>query len=189
MDQILTYPPLIQILWQNSDIGLALVDKLGSFLCVNPKFCAMVEYTETELLTKTYADITHPDDIDIDLIEHDKVSSEKKTSYILTKRYITKTDKIVWVKLHVEGIRDSAGNFMFFLSQVSNFTLEKPIDLHSKDRSSSSDKKILNWVKENYKMLAVITLWVLTSVFIFGKKYSEFEGRMHNLESEHSQEK
>jgi PAS domain S-box len=32
---------------------------------VNQKLCDMVGYTESELIGKTFADVTHPDDLDV----------------------------------------------------------------------------------------------------------------------------
>jgi PAS domain S-box-containing protein len=181
VEQILKYPPLIHVLWQNADIGLALVDKLGTFLSVNPRFCAMVEYSETELLSMSFQDITHPEDMDVDLIEAKKVSDLEKPFYILTKRYITKTDKIVWAKLHVEAIKDEKGGFMYFLSQIGNFAIEKPhATLAEEPKPKPSG--LINWIKDNYKVVTVAILWLFTNIFLIGYKYAQFEHRLEQIE-------
>ena len=53
--------------FQYSAIGMALVSLDGRWLKVNFKLCSMLGYGEAELLAKTFQDITHPDDLEVDL--------------------------------------------------------------------------------------------------------------------------
>ena len=45
-------------------IGISHVDDDGRFLYVNPQLCAMLGYSERELLALTVKEISHPDDVD-----------------------------------------------------------------------------------------------------------------------------
>ncbi len=45
-------------------IGISHVDDEGRFLYVNPQLCAMLGYSERELLALTVKEISHPDDMD-----------------------------------------------------------------------------------------------------------------------------
>lgn len=53
--------------FKDAAIGMALVGTDGQWLQVNPALCALVGYTEHELLATTFQAITHPDDLDADL--------------------------------------------------------------------------------------------------------------------------
>jgi PAS domain S-box-containing protein len=53
-------------LWDHSITGLALVAKDGTFLRANPAFGRIVEYTESELRSRSFQAITHPDDVRAD---------------------------------------------------------------------------------------------------------------------------
>ena len=45
-------------------IGISHVDDEGRFFYVNPQLCAMLGYSERELLALTVKEISHPDDMD-----------------------------------------------------------------------------------------------------------------------------
>ena len=49
-------------------IGMALVSPTGKWLKVNKAFSDMVGYTEEELLKTDFQSITHPDDLQIDMV-------------------------------------------------------------------------------------------------------------------------
>lgn len=104
-------------LWENSIIGMALVSEDGRFLDANPAFCDMVEYSLYELQSIDFATITHPSDIKADVQMAERVSSGMTPGYIMKKRYITKTGKIIWVTLKVIAIEEN-GNFRYLLSQI-----------------------------------------------------------------------
>ena len=49
-----------------ASVGAVLGDAEGRVLRVNPKMCEITGYSEEELLGKTPADLTHPDDVEQD---------------------------------------------------------------------------------------------------------------------------
>jgi len=57
--------------FEQAAVGIAHVEPGGSFIRINQKFCDIVGYTKDEIVTHTFQDITHPDDLGIDL-EHTK---------------------------------------------------------------------------------------------------------------------
>ena len=50
---------------EQATAGVARCDVNGRIVFVNQKLCDMIGYTESELIGKTFADVTHPDDSDI----------------------------------------------------------------------------------------------------------------------------
>src|SRR5438552_3873767 len=49
--------------FENAAVGIGHADAAGRWLRVNQKFCAIVGYPRSELLGKTFRDLTHPDDL------------------------------------------------------------------------------------------------------------------------------
>lgn len=53
--------------FEQAAIGIAHVSPEGRFLRINQRFCDIVGYTKEEMLKHTFQDLTHPEDLDIDL--------------------------------------------------------------------------------------------------------------------------
>ena len=111
--------------FEYSSIGMALISKEGRWLKVNKSVCDIVGYSEKELLAKTFQDITHPDDLDLDLEHVGKMLRGEIESYHMEKRYFHKNGHVVWVLLSVSLAKDPEGQPVHFVSQIKNITERK----------------------------------------------------------------
>lgn len=109
-------------------IGIALVAPDGRWLKVNHAVCVMVGYTEDELLSRTFQDITHPDDLETDLSQVHQILDGTIKSYQLEKRYLHKNGTIIWALLSVSLVRDDEGNIQHFIKQLLDVTERKTIE-------------------------------------------------------------
>ena len=64
-----------RVMFEESPIPQAIVGSGGSFWSVNGALCNAVGYSDSELTTKTFQEITHPDDIKMDIDMMKKVMS------------------------------------------------------------------------------------------------------------------
>lgn len=103
-------------------IGMAIVDISGKWIKVNQSLCDLVEYSEEELTSLSFQDITHPSDLQEDLFQLNRLLNKEIESYQLEKRYITKSGNTVYILLSVSLIRDNSGNPSFFISQIQNIS-------------------------------------------------------------------
>jgi len=108
--------------FQHSAIGIALVSLEGKWLKVNSRMCEIVGYSEDELLTKTFRDITHPDDLNIDADYARQLLAGEIQTYTVEKRYSHKNGNIVWVLLARALVKDGAGAPLYFISQIEDIT-------------------------------------------------------------------
>lgn len=115
--------------FQYAAIGMALVAPDGSWLRVNRALCGIVGYSESELYSKTFQDITHPDDLDEDLEFVRQMLDGSRQSYHLEKRYIHKEGHVVNVLLSVSLVHNADGTPAFFISQIQDIT--KRVQLES----------------------------------------------------------
>ncbi|MBN2527162.1 MAG: PAS domain S-box protein [Deltaproteobacteria bacterium] len=97
--------------YDSSPIGIAIIDpKSQRFLRANQGFLEIVEYTEDELLEKTIADITPPEDWQKEVEAIEGRLSGTGDDYIAEKRYYTKSGRIVHVLLRGNTFLDKEGN-------------------------------------------------------------------------------
>jgi two-component system, sensor histidine kinase and response regulator len=111
--------------FEHAAIGIALVSPDGHWLKVNAALCHLVGYSAEELMGKTFQDITHPEDLEIDLAYVRQVLDGKINTYRMEKRYFRKDGQIVWVHLGVSLVRDKENRPLYFISQVEDITETK----------------------------------------------------------------
>jgi hypothetical protein len=106
-------------------IGKALVALDGHFLKVNHSLCEITGYSEQELLATTFQAITHPDDLDTDLVYANQLLSGEIHSYQMEKRYFHKQGYIVWSLLSGSLVRDHQDQPLYFIAQIQDITERK----------------------------------------------------------------
>ncbi len=111
--------------FESAAIGMALVSVEGRFIEVNDSLCAIVGYTAEELVRKTFQEITHPDDLDLDLEYLGQLLASAIPSYQMEKRYLHAGGGIVWVLLSVSLVRASDWTPLHFVSQIEDITQRK----------------------------------------------------------------
>ena len=114
--------------FEHAPIGVALVSPDGRWLKVNRALCDLVGYSEAELLTRTFQDITHPDDLEIDLENVRRMIAGEIHSYQIEKRYIHARGHLVTVLLSVSLVRDGQNQPRYFIAQIQDITSRKKAD-------------------------------------------------------------
>lgn len=92
--------------FQQAAVGVSQLALDGRYLNVNQKYCELVGYSEMELIEHTHQEITHPDDVGLDLEKNKALIKGEISSYMIEKRLVRKEGGIVWVNLSVGIVRD-----------------------------------------------------------------------------------
>ncbi|MGA7435200.1 MAG: EAL domain-containing protein [Solirubrobacterales bacterium] len=108
--------------FEQSPIGLCLVRSDGSFAHVNTAFEKITGYTAAELDNLTFAEITHPDDISIDLESSTAMFEGEIEGYEMEKRYVRKDGETVWIYLTTRMLTAAGGITNQALSTVEDIT-------------------------------------------------------------------
>lgn len=111
-------PRIVKLIWDKSEIGWAVLASDGTFLALNQRFGAIVEYSQAELVGKKFQEITHPKDTGPDVSMARLLQQGSIDHYRMVKTYIKKSGLPVLVELVVWPIQKEDGSFEYFLSQI-----------------------------------------------------------------------
>ncbi len=113
---------LYQNMFEKAPIGMVLMNwETQGFVQVNSTFCNLLGYSNSELATLTFGEITAPEDREeereflLQMEERPEISS-----YQTEKRLIRKNGEILWVHLCLSLLEDSQGNPLYLLGTIQD---------------------------------------------------------------------
>jgi diguanylate cyclase (GGDEF)-like protein/PAS domain S-box-containing protein len=109
-------------------IGIALVAPDGRWLRANDALCRMIGRERDELYGGTFQDITHPEDLEVDLALLRETLAGERSGYQMEKRFLRPDGTVVWALLSVSLVRDAAGEPLHFVSQVLDISERKRLE-------------------------------------------------------------
>ena len=111
-------------IFEFSTIGISITSIEGN-LKTNKTFCQILGYSDEELSTANWQDITHPDDIETNQKNLETIVSGKENSMRWEKRYIHKDGHIIWVDISTVLQRDQYNNPQYFITSIQDITERK----------------------------------------------------------------
>ncbi len=138
--------------FDEAPLGMAITGLNYRFVRVNRVFCTLLGYDEEELKEQTVVDITHPDDLSIDMRMIMKLMDGESASLSAEKRFVKKNGSAVWVNLTGAVMRDSAGEPVYILSMVEDIHSRKEIE--EKLAHYTQEVEIKNMELENARDIA-----------------------------------
>lgn len=138
----------------------------------NHSACDLLGYPEDELVGKTIRDITHPDDLDKDLEQLDRLLDGEIRVYQMEKRYRHREGHFVWGLLNRSLVRDDRGDPLYFISQVQDISGRKALEeqllrrahhdsltgLHNRLAFEEQLERALSFTERNEGSLALLFL-------------------------------
>ncbi len=111
--------------FEQAAVGMAHVGLDGRWLRVNARLCEMLGYTAPQLMAKTFQDITHPDDLDADLAQVDRIVAGEVATYAMEKRYLRRDGSVLWGNLRVSLLRGPDGQPGHLIAVVEDISRGK----------------------------------------------------------------
>ena len=115
--------------FDDAPVGMAMaslaVPELRAITNANEALCAMLGYSREELLAKTFAELTHPDDRAQDDQAARQMLSGERQAYTTEKRYLHKDGRVVWATLHSTTLLGDDGTPERTLAHVVDITNRK----------------------------------------------------------------
>jgi diguanylate cyclase (GGDEF)-like protein/PAS domain S-box-containing protein len=116
---------VVRQLFDHSPIAMGLVDLGGRFVDVNPAMATFLQRPETELCQMDLAEVTHPDDVSVDVALQRELLVGRRDSYRLQKRFVRVDGAVLWGDLSVCTVRDEYGSPCRFIAQIADITAER----------------------------------------------------------------
>ena len=108
-----------------SGAGIAITSPIAGWMEVNDQLCRMFGYSKEEIYKTTWTELTHPEDLDKDLENFNRVISGKIDGYSIDKRFIKKDGETIWTNLSVRAVRDQTGKVDYLVALLFNITERK----------------------------------------------------------------
>lgn len=99
----------------------------GRFLRVNQRMCELTGYNAEELLTRSFSEITYPDDRAQNIVEYQRFISQQTPLYAVEKRYLRKDGTVAWVNVTSSLLLDPAGQPWRTVAAIQDITERKHI--------------------------------------------------------------
>jgi diguanylate cyclase (GGDEF)-like protein/PAS domain S-box-containing protein len=115
-------------IFSHAPIGMALASIDGNWLKTNQAFCDIVGYTEGELLAKSFRDLTHAEDFQVDQTFVQLVLAGQIQKYQMETRYFHKDGHIVPVMLYASLVRQVDGSPDYLILRIEDLTQRKKME-------------------------------------------------------------
>ncbi|PST82744.1 hypothetical protein C7T94_08820 [Pedobacter yulinensis] len=122
------YKEQFQQIFENSMIGMAIVDLKGNWVRANKSLCDMLGYAEEELVQLNVRDLSRPSDLErTDELLNRLITGDTPHAK-LEKEYKHKEGHFIWVAIAVTLLYDTSGTPMHYVSQLEDITRRKEIE-------------------------------------------------------------
>ncbi len=109
--------------FEESGVGIAIASvEDDRFTAANPALCRMLGYSEGELLERTEADVSWPDDLSREREAAEDPEDGSPRSFVIEKRYSRRDGGMVWVRVWGSVVSDEGGNPAFWVRVVEDIT-------------------------------------------------------------------
>ena len=103
-------------------IGIAVTSPEKGWLEINDRLCAILGYSREELCRKTWPEVTHPDDLAMDVAAFNRVVAGEADQYSLNKRFVRKDGAVVYAEIAAACMRDAGGRPSYFVALVQDIS-------------------------------------------------------------------
>ncbi len=128
-------------IFEQATVGLAqIASKTGDFVLINQRYADIVGYTIEEMKHLTFQEIIHPDDLQDDLNNMQRLLDGEINEFSMEKRYCHKDGSLVWVNLTVFP--------MLGIGETQNYHVAVVVDITDVIKAEEEKRKALEFAAE-----------------------------------------
>ncbi|MDP4224422.1 MAG: PAS domain S-box protein [Bacteroidota bacterium] len=113
--------------FEEGAIAMAIVTVKGEFLRVNRAFSLLTGYSQEELMKMKFQNLTHPDDLELNLAGLSRLIEGEIKSFRMEKRYIRKNGEIIWVDMSTAPVMDKYGKIEYLVTHIQDINKRKKV--------------------------------------------------------------
>jgi PAS domain S-box-containing protein len=106
-------------------VGIAITSPEKGWLEVNDRLSDILGYSIQELKDINWSELTHPEDLDADVEQFNRVLAGEINSYTMDKRFIRKNGDVIWTSLAAGCVRKRDGTVDYFVVILEDITARK----------------------------------------------------------------
>lgn len=141
----------LKAIFDFSPLGILISDKTGKMIEANLAFLNMLGYSQDEILGKTYLDITHKENIDLNEEYFNKLIDNEIGMYKITKKYITKNSELLWCNVTVSTIKDELNEILYVLAIIEDIT-----EMKKREEDIISQRKFLHTIIDENPNIIIV---------------------------------
>ncbi|MEI7429848.1 MAG: PAS domain S-box protein [Betaproteobacteria bacterium] len=115
-------------LFEHAMVGMATTSVEKGWILVNPALCTILGLSKEELISKTWVELTHPDDLATDTFQFERLLRDESDGYSLEKRFIRPDGTIVHTLTAIKAVRSVDRNIRFFAVIVEDISEHKAVE-------------------------------------------------------------
>ncbi len=126
-------------------IGMAITSPAKRWVEVNDQLCKILGYERSELLKTTWLDLTHPDDLEADVIQFNRLLAGELDGYSMDKRFIRKDGQVIYSTISVKALRRADNALDYLVALVQDITERKHAELelqNAKDIAEHANRQL-----------------------------------------------
>lgn len=121
-DALRTSEERFRLSFETTAIGAVMVGMDGRFIKTNRAFDRIIGFSSAELRSKTFQEITHPDDVQMGEDAFRDLVAGRRQSVHLEKRYVTADGRTIWASVSSVMVRGPLDDPLYSVAHVSDIT-------------------------------------------------------------------
>ncbi|NUU01450.1 hybrid sensor histidine kinase/response regulator [Herbaspirillum robiniae] len=142
-------------IFNQASVCFSELDLQGRYLRVNDALCRMLCRTEDELLLMTLADVTHPDDVPINMSMFNRCIEDGK-SFTLEKRYVRPDNSTFWVSSNISRIVDAEGRPQAMIAVSTDITERRRAEEALRELNDTLEQRVVEEILERSRAEAAL---------------------------------
>jgi two-component system cell cycle sensor histidine kinase/response regulator CckA len=109
--------------------GMAIIGPDKRWMEVNRRFCELLGYSAEELKKKTWAEVTHPEDLVVERRKFDGLLDGRLDEYALEKRFVRRNGEMLQAYVNATCVRGDNGRLEMVLAVIQDISYRKQAEL------------------------------------------------------------